>query len=113
MENVFQEIVFWTLAVITVAAAVGVVRTYNMFRAALLLVVSFVGIAGIFALLNAEFLAVVQLLVYVYSLQCITISSMHQHRKSLPLQQLPPLLLFKRREEVKRYKPRKLFWGDP
>lgn len=64
MGNVFQEIVFWTLAVITVAAAMGVVRTYNMFRAALLLVVSFVGIAGIFVLLNAEFLAVVQLLVY-------------------------------------------------
>lgn len=64
MENAFKEIAFWALAIVTVGGALGVVRTHNMFRAALLLVVSFVGVAGIFALVNAEFLAVVQLLVY-------------------------------------------------
>ncbi len=64
MENAFKEFAFWSLAVVTVLGAFGVVRTHNMFRAALLLVVSFVGVAGIFALVNAEFLAVVQLLVY-------------------------------------------------
>lgn len=62
--NTFQEIVFWLLALVTVGAAVLVVHTQNMFRAALLLVVSFFGVAGIFALLNAEFLAVVQVLIY-------------------------------------------------
>jgi len=64
VDNAFTEIAFWTLAIVTVGGALGVVRTHNMFRAALLLVVSFVGVAGIFALVNAEFLAVVQLLVY-------------------------------------------------
>lgn len=64
MDNAFTEIAFWTLSIVTVGGALGVVRTHNMFRAALLLVVSFVGVAGIFALVNAEFLAVVQLLVY-------------------------------------------------
>ncbi|MDA0798934.1 MAG: NADH-quinone oxidoreductase subunit J [Chloroflexi bacterium] len=64
MENAFTEVAFWTLSIVTVGGALGVVRTHNMFRAALLLVVSFVGVAGIFALVNAEFLAVVQLLVY-------------------------------------------------
>jgi NADH:ubiquinone oxidoreductase subunit 6 (subunit J) len=64
VANAFTEIAFWTLSVVTVGGALGVIRTQNMFRAALLLVVSFVGIAGIFALVNAEFLAVVQLLVY-------------------------------------------------
>ena len=64
MENAFQEIVFWTLATVTVGAAVLVVHTQNMFRAALLLVVSFFGVAGIFALVSAEFLAVVQVLIY-------------------------------------------------
>ncbi len=64
MENAFKEFAFWTLAIVTVGGALGVIRTHNMFRAALLLVVSFVGVAGIFALVNAEFLAVVQLLVY-------------------------------------------------
>ena len=64
MTNAFTEIAFWTLSAITVGGALGVIRTQNMFRAALLLVVSFVGVAGIFALVNADFLAVVQLLVY-------------------------------------------------
>jgi NADH-quinone oxidoreductase subunit J len=64
VENAFKEFAFWTLAIVTVGGALGVIRTHNMFRAALLLVVSFVGVAGIFALVNAEFLAVVQLLVY-------------------------------------------------
>jgi NADH:ubiquinone oxidoreductase subunit 6 (subunit J) len=64
LENLFQEIVFWLLAVVTVGGALAVMRTQNMFRAALMLVVSFVGVAGIFALINAEFLAVVQVLIY-------------------------------------------------
>ena len=64
MDNAFAEFVFWVLAAISVAGALGVVRTQNMFRAALLLVVSFLGVAGIFALVSAEFLAVIQVLVY-------------------------------------------------
>jgi NADH-quinone oxidoreductase subunit J len=53
------------LAAITVGGALAVVQTQNMFRATLLLVVSFLGVAGIFVLVNAEFLAVVQVLIYV------------------------------------------------
>ena len=64
MDNLFQEIVFWLLAAVSLGGALLVVHTQNMFRAALLLVVSFVGVAGIFALVNAEFLAVVQVLIY-------------------------------------------------
>jgi NADH:ubiquinone oxidoreductase subunit 6 (subunit J) len=64
LDNLFQEIAFWSLAVVTVGGALAVLRTQNMFRAALMLVVSFAGVAGIFALINAEFLAVVQILIY-------------------------------------------------
>ncbi len=64
MTNVFQEVSFWSLASIAVGGALLVVHTRNMFRAALLLVVSFLGVAGIFAQANAEFLAVVQVLIY-------------------------------------------------
>jgi NADH:ubiquinone oxidoreductase subunit 6 (subunit J) len=64
LDNAFAEFAFWVLAAISVAGALGVVRTQNMFRAALLLVVSFLGVAGIFALVHAEFLAVIQVLVY-------------------------------------------------
>lgn len=61
---VFQEIVFWLLAVGSVTAALGVVLVKDIFRAALLLVVVFLGVAGVFVMMNAEFLAVVQVLIY-------------------------------------------------
>ena len=37
----------------------------NLFRAALFLIVSFLAVAGMFVLLRAEFIAAVQVLIYV------------------------------------------------
>ncbi len=61
----FQDIVFWILTVLAVGAALGVVLVQDLFRAALLLVLVFMAVAGFFVLLSAEFLAVVQVLIYV------------------------------------------------
>ena len=60
----FQDGVFWTVAAASVAAALGVVLIQDVFKAALSLVVTFLLIAGLFVLLSAEFLAVVQVLIY-------------------------------------------------
>lgn len=60
-----QVIVFWILAAIIVVAALGVVLLRNVFRAAMLLVLSFLTIAGIYILLSADFLAAIQVLIYV------------------------------------------------
>jgi NADH-quinone oxidoreductase subunit J len=64
LDNLFQESVFWFLGAVSVGASLLVVHVRSMFRAALSLVISFVGVAGLFAMINAEFLAVVQVLVY-------------------------------------------------
>ena len=61
---IFQDIVFWMLSVLAIVAALGVVLVKDLFRAALLLVVVFIAVAGFFVLLSAEFLAVVQVLIY-------------------------------------------------
>ena len=61
---VFQDVIFWVLAIVSVAAAVGVVVLRDVFRGALLLVLVFLAVAGFFVMLNAEFLAVVQVLIY-------------------------------------------------
>jgi NADH-quinone oxidoreductase subunit J len=61
---VFEDVIFWVLAVGSVAAALGVVLLRDIFRAALLLVVVFLAVAGFFVMMNAEFLAVVQVLIY-------------------------------------------------
>ena len=68
-----QDLLFWLLAAISVAASILVLRFQDLFRAALMLVVAFGAMAGLFVLLNAEFLAVVQVLVYVGAIAVLII----------------------------------------
>ncbi|PZC43347.1 MAG: NADH-quinone oxidoreductase subunit J [Chloroflexi bacterium] len=59
------DVVFWIIAVCTIFSAIAVVFLRDVFRSALFLVVTFIGVAGMFLLLRAEFLAMVQILLYV------------------------------------------------
>lgn len=59
-----EVLVFDILAVIAVIAGIGVVLARNPVHSAVALVVTFVNLAGIFVMLRAEFLAVVQIIVY-------------------------------------------------
>jgi NADH:ubiquinone oxidoreductase subunit 6 (subunit J) len=68
-----QQVIFLLLAAVTLGAAIMTVTTQSMFRAALWLVLSFFGIAGIFILLHAEFLAVAQVLIYVGAISTLII----------------------------------------
>ena len=69
----FQDIVFWLLSVMAIGGALGVVMVPDLFRAALLLIVVFISVAGFFVLLSAEFLAVVQVLIYVGAIAILLI----------------------------------------
>jgi NADH-quinone oxidoreductase subunit J len=60
-----QTIFFYAIAVVMVAAAVAVVTTRNVVRAALALIVVFAGVAAQFVVLAAEFVAVTQVLIYI------------------------------------------------
>lgn len=60
-----QQLAFWVLAVAMGAAAIGVVRTRNVVHAALFLVVVLAGAAAQYILLAAEFVAWVQVLIYI------------------------------------------------
>ena len=61
----FQAVVFWAFSVLLILASLLVVTTRNPVHAALWLVLSFFSAAGIWLLLQAEFLAIVLVLVYV------------------------------------------------
>lgn len=65
MAETWQEVLFWVLAVIMSVAALRVVTTGNVVHAALYLVGTLMGAAGLYILLLAEFVAWVQVLVYV------------------------------------------------
>ena len=56
---------FWVASAITIAAAIMVVTVQDVFKAAVFLAGTFIGVSAIFFLLNAEFVGVVQILVYV------------------------------------------------
>ena len=59
------DILFWAIATSTIISAIAVVQLRDLFRAALFLIVTFMGVAVMFVLLRAEFLAAVQVLIYV------------------------------------------------
>ncbi len=55
---------FWIFAVVVVLGAVGVVAMRQPVHSALCLLMSFLGVAALFVIAHAEFLAAVQVLVY-------------------------------------------------
>lgn len=67
------NLAWWLLAIETVFAAILVIRLRDIFKAALALVAFFLGVVGLFVLLNAEFLAAVQLLIYVGAISILLV----------------------------------------
>ena len=61
----FKVFVFWVLAVVLVGASLRVITAKNSVHSALYLVLAFFNAAGIWMLLQAEFLAIALVLVYV------------------------------------------------
>ena len=94
----FQDAIFWFLSVVAIGAALGVVLIRDLFRAALLLIVVFVAVAGFFVMLNAEFLAVVQVLIYAGAISILIIFAVmltrDVQRGNLPNRLQVPAVLF-------------------
>jgi len=63
--NVAATVAFYVIAIAMAASAIGVVRSKNIVHAALYLVVVLAGTAAIYILLAAEFVAWVQVLIYI------------------------------------------------
>jgi NADH-quinone oxidoreductase subunit J len=72
---------FWIMAVVIIVAALAVVFLRNVFRAALSLIVCFIAVAGIYLTLSADFLAAVQILVYVGAISVLIILAVMMTRE--------------------------------
>ena len=72
---------FWILAVVMIIAALGVVLLRNVFRAALSLILCFLMVAGLYITLSADFLAAVQILVYVGAISVLIILAIMMTRE--------------------------------
>jgi NADH:ubiquinone oxidoreductase subunit 6 (subunit J) len=92
------SIAFWILAVIGVMAALAVVLLRDIFRAALSLVLCFLTVAGIYITLSADFLAAVQILIYVGAISVLIILAIMltrevQHGSTSNRLQIPAFLV--------------------
>jgi NADH-quinone oxidoreductase subunit J len=59
------DLVFWILSAVILVSGLLVVSLKNIFHCAMFLILCLSGVAGIFLLLHAEFLAAAQVLIYV------------------------------------------------
>jgi NADH-quinone oxidoreductase subunit J len=64
---------FFALAFLIIASSIFVVSAKNIFHSAIFLVLALFGVAGIFVLLNAPFLAAAQVLIYVGAVSMLMI----------------------------------------
>jgi NADH:ubiquinone oxidoreductase subunit 6 (subunit J) len=62
---VIETVLFWTCCLCAIAGALLAATVRNLFHAALLLGLSLVGVAGLYLFLEAQWLACVQVVVYV------------------------------------------------
>ena len=71
--SIITDIVFWAVSALAIVAALLVVTLRDVFKAALFLALSFLALAGLYVLLRAEFLAVVQVLIYVGAISILIV----------------------------------------
>ncbi len=67
------QVIFLIIALVTIFSAVMVVGSRKLFHSALWLILSFLGVAASFALLEASFFAIVQVLVYIGAIAILII----------------------------------------
>jgi NADH:ubiquinone oxidoreductase subunit 6 (subunit J) len=80
---ILQRVVFIILSGIALIGALGVVLDRRLFRSALFLVLSFVGVAGFYILLEAGLLAMIQLLIYVGAIAILIIFAIMLSRQAM------------------------------
>ena len=93
-------IIFYIIAFVMILSAIAVATLKNIFHAALFLVLTLFSVAGIYILLSAEFLAAVQVLIYVGAISVLMIFAVmltaqltNYNIKQTNEQSLPALLI--------------------
>jgi len=78
-----MQIIFMIVAILTLGSAVMVVTTRNLVHAALWLILALFGVAITFALLNAPFFTVVQVVIYIGAISILLIFAIMLTRRSI------------------------------
>lgn len=84
-----EQILFLAVSGLTIVSAILVVTMRNLFHAALAMMLSFLGVAGIYITLDAGFLAAAQLLVYIGAISILIIFAIMLTRRMMQAQDTP------------------------
>lgn len=84
-----QQVIFLIIAAVTLTSAMIVVTDRNLFHAALAMMASFFGVAGMYVLLEAGFLAAAQLLVYIGAISILIIFAIMMTRRLMQSTESP------------------------
>lgn len=84
-----QTITFYVSSILALGAGLLVVTNRNLFHAALALMVSFLGVAGIYLSLDAGFLAAAQLLIYIGAISILIIFAIMLTRRMMQTDETP------------------------
>ena len=87
-----SSVVFYILASVTIGCALIAVTAQKIFRSAVFLLFSLIGIAGIYFYLNYEFIAAVQIVVYVGGIVVLIIFSILLTHESGAAMEKPNLI---------------------
>lgn len=88
MELNAQAVAFAIFSVFTLGGALALVTSHNLIHSALYLILSLFGVAGLFILLAAPFLAAVQVLVYIGAIAILIIFAVMLTRSMTSLQEV-------------------------
>ena len=84
-----DQVIFIILSVFTLGTALLVVTLRNLFHAALALMATFLGVAGLYVMLDAGFLAAAQLLVYIGAISILLIFAIMMTRRLMKTTESP------------------------
>ncbi len=83
------QLIFLLVSFLTLASAIAVVVDRNLFHAALAMMVSFLGVAGLYVTLDAGFMAAAQLMIYIGAISILIIFAIMLTRRMMQAQETP------------------------
>ncbi|MEM7799853.1 MAG: NADH-quinone oxidoreductase subunit J [Chloroflexota bacterium] len=84
-----MRIVFIIVATVTIISGIQVVTNRNLFHAALYMMLSFLGVAVVYGLLESAFMAATQLLVYIGAISILVIFAIMMTRRLMQTTESP------------------------
>jgi len=79
---IISNAIFFLLAAVIIVCAILMVSSRNLVHSALFMVAVFIGIAGVYAMLSADFLAVAQVLIYVGAISVLLVNGVMLTRRA-------------------------------